>query len=37
LTLDVGVKHYTSCISDSPIVGRRYLPAVRLGYIYQFN
>ena len=37
VVLDLGVKHFTSGIADSPIVGRSYLPAVRLGYIYQFN
>jgi outer membrane protein len=31
------VKHFTSGISDSPIVGRSYLPAVRLAYLYQFK
>lgn len=37
VVLDVGVSHFTSGISDSPIVGRSYIPGARLGYIYQFN
>ena len=37
VVLDVGVKHFTSGITDSPIVGRSYVPAARLAYIYQFN
>ncbi|SIO59307.1 MipA/OmpV family protein [Paraburkholderia phenazinium] len=37
VVLDVGVSHFTSGVTDSPIVGRSYLPAARLGYIYQFN
>ncbi|OTP66590.1 MipA/OmpV family protein [Caballeronia sordidicola] len=35
--LDVGVSHLTSGITDSPLVGKRYIPEVRLGYLYQFK
>lgn len=35
--LDVGIAHYTSGISDSPIVGRQYIPQIRLGYVYEFK
>jgi MipA family protein len=35
--LDVGVAHDTSGVTDSPIVGRKYIPQARLGYIYQFK
>jgi outer membrane protein len=37
VVLDLGVSHFTSGITNSPIVGRSYIPAARLGYIYQFN
>lgn len=37
VTLDVAAEHFTSGIADSPIVGRRYVPTIRLGYLYQFN
>jgi outer membrane protein len=36
-TLDLGVSHLGSGITDSPIVGKRYVPEARLGYLYQFN
>ncbi|MGH8782183.1 MipA/OmpV family protein [Paraburkholderia sp.] len=36
-TLDVGVKHLGSGITDSPIVGRKFVPEVRVGYLYRFN
>jgi MipA family protein len=35
--LDVSVKHLGSGITDSPIVGKRYIPQLRIGYLYQFN
>lgn len=35
--LDVGVSHLGSGITDSPIVGKRYVPEVRIGYLYHFN
>ncbi|WP_429448810.1 MipA/OmpV family protein [Paraburkholderia sp. 40] len=37
VTLDVAAKHFTDGITESPIVGRRYLPALALGYAYQFE
>lgn len=37
VTFDVGVKHLSSGITDSPLVGKRYVPEVRLGYLYQFK
>ncbi|OAJ57337.1 hypothetical protein A6V36_31445 [Paraburkholderia ginsengiterrae] len=35
--LDLGVSHATSGITNSPIVGRSYIPGARIGYLYQFN
>jgi outer membrane protein len=35
--LDVAVAHLGSGISDSPLAGRRFLPEVRLGYMYRFK
>lgn len=35
--LDLGVSHLSSGITDSPIVGKRYVPQAKLGYLYQFN
>ncbi|RDV00939.1 MipA/OmpV family protein [Trinickia dinghuensis] len=35
--LDVGVTHLGSGITDSPLVGRRFVPAARIGYLYQFQ
>lgn len=35
--LDLGVSHFSSGITDSPIVGHSYIPQAKLGYIYQFN
>lgn len=37
VTLDVGAKHLGSSITDSPIVGKRFIPEARFGYLYQFN
>lgn len=37
LSLDVQVTHLGSGISDSPLVGKRFIPAVRVGYLYQFQ
>ncbi|RDK03200.1 MipA/OmpV family protein [Paraburkholderia lacunae] len=35
--LDVGVAHFSSGITNSPIVGRQYIPEARIGYVYQFK
>jgi MipA family protein len=35
--LDVGVSHLGSGITDSPLVGKRFIPEVRIGYNYQFK
>jgi MipA family protein len=35
--LDVGVSHLGSGITNSPLVGKRFIPQARLGYLYQFN
>ncbi|MEM5316493.1 MipA/OmpV family protein [Paraburkholderia sp. JHI869] len=37
VTLDAAVTRLGSGISDSPITGKRYSPAVLVGYHYQFN
>lgn len=37
MLLDVSVKHLGGGITDSPIVGKRYVPQLRVGYLYQFN
>ncbi|KER70004.1 membrane protein [Burkholderia cepacia] len=37
IVLDVGVSHLGSGITDSPIVGKRYTPEVKIGYLYQFR
>lgn len=37
VSLDVLVTHLGSGISDSPLVGKRFIPAARLGYLYQFQ
>lgn len=37
ILLDLSVKHLGSGITDSPIVGKRYIPQLRIGYLYQFN
>lgn len=37
LILDVGVAHLGSGITDSPLVGKRYIPQARVGYLYEFN
>ena len=36
VSLDLGVTHYGSGITDSPLVDRSTSPSVRLGYIYKF-
>lgn len=36
-TLDLGVSHLGSGITDSPIIGKKFVPEVRLGYLYQFK
>lgn len=35
--LDVGVSHLGSGITDSPLVGKRFIPEVKLGYLYRFK
>ncbi len=37
IILDVGVSHLGSGITDSPLVGKRFIPEVRIGYMYQFK
>ncbi|MDR6495335.1 MipA/OmpV family protein [Paraburkholderia sp. 22099] len=37
VSLDLQVTHLGSGISDSPLVGKRFIPAARLGYMYQFK
>ncbi|WP_244438828.1 MipA/OmpV family protein [Paraburkholderia dilworthii] len=37
VSLDLQVTHLGSAISDSPLIGKRFIPAARLGYIYQFK
>ncbi|WP_438391792.1 MipA/OmpV family protein [Caballeronia sp. DA-9] len=37
ISLDMLVTHLGSGISDSPLVGKRFIPAARLGYLYQFK
>lgn len=37
LLLDVGVAHLGGGITDSPLVGKRYVPEARIGYLYQFR
>lgn len=37
LSLDLGVSHLGTAITDSPIVGRRYMGAIKAGYLYQFK
>ncbi|APA84893.1 MipA/OmpV family protein [Paraburkholderia sprentiae WSM5005] len=34
---DVGISHPGGGITDSPLVGKRYIPEVKIGYLYQFN
>nr|WP_231937883.1 MipA/OmpV family protein [Burkholderia lata] len=35
--LDVGVSRLGDAITDSPIVGRRFVPEARVGYMYRFK
>lgn len=35
--LDAGVSHLGSGITDSPLVGKRFIPEVKAGYVYQFK
>jgi outer membrane protein len=35
--LDIGVSHLGSGITDSPLVGKRFIPQAKVGYLYQFN
>jgi len=35
--LDFTAKHLRGGITDSPLVGKRYLPELRIGYLYRFN
>lgn len=37
LSVDLGISHLGSGITDSPIVGRRYIPEIKIGYLYQFK
>lgn len=37
VSLDLQVTHLGSGISDSPLVGKRFIPAARLGYLYRFK
>jgi outer membrane protein len=37
LSLDVGVRHYGSGITDSPLVGKKTVPEARFAYVYQFR
>jgi MipA family protein len=37
IMLDIGVAHQGSGITDSPLVGRRYVPVFKIGYLYQFQ
>ncbi|MFP3606867.1 MipA/OmpV family protein [Paraburkholderia sp. SIMBA_053] len=37
VSFDVGVSHLSSGITDSPIVGRRYIPMFKVGYLYRFK
>jgi outer membrane protein len=34
---DIGVSHLGSGITDSPLVGKRVIPQLKIGYLYQFN
>lgn len=35
--LDVDVSHLGSGVTDSPLVGKRFIPELRIGYMYQFE
>lgn len=37
IILDVGVSHLGSGITDSPLVGKRFVPEATIGYLYQFK
>lgn len=37
ILLDAGVSHLGSGITNSPLVGKRFIPEVRIGYTYQFK
>ncbi|WP_246794450.1 MipA/OmpV family protein [Burkholderia perseverans] len=37
ILFDVGVAHLGSNVTNSPIVGRRYVPEASVGYLYQFK
>lgn len=37
VSLDLQVTHLGSGIADSPLVGKRFIPAARVGYLYQFQ
>jgi outer membrane protein len=37
LIVDAGVSHLGSGITDSPIVGKKYIPKINLGYLYEFK
>jgi len=37
VSFDLDATRLGSGITDSPIVGRKVIPQVKLGYLYQFN
>ncbi|MGF7000789.1 MipA/OmpV family protein [Paraburkholderia sp. GAS32] len=37
VSFDIGVEHLGSGITNSPLVGKRYIPQGKIGYLYQFN
>ncbi|AMV48490.1 MipA/OmpV family protein [Paraburkholderia caribensis] len=37
ISFDLDVTRLSAGITDSPIVGRRYIPGVKVGYLYQFK
>jgi len=37
LSFDLGVAYLSSGITDSPIVGRRFIPEAKVAYLYQFK
>ncbi|WGS54891.1 MipA/OmpV family protein (plasmid) [Paraburkholderia sp. D15] len=37
LLFDIGVSHLGTGTTDSPLVGKRYVPQVKVGYLYQFR
>jgi len=37
VSVDLGIAHLGSGITDSPIVGKRFIPEAKVAYLYQFN